>query len=90
MKKFIPDQPFNDLPLLPPHAEIETKSVLKKAISANKALAELKGVAALIPNQNILLNTLVLEEARDSSAIENVITTRDKLYEALAVTSPQN
>lgn len=61
--------------------------MLKKAISANKALAELKGVAKLIPNQNILLNTLVLEEAKDSSAIENVIITRDKLYEALAISS---
>ncbi|MCX6170644.1 MAG: Fic family protein [Ignavibacteriales bacterium] len=87
MKKFIKDRPYNDLPLLPPKAEVESKLILKKAISANKALAELKGVAALIPNQNILLNTLVLEEARDSSAIENVITTRDKLYEALAISS---
>jgi len=87
MKKFDPDKPFNDLPLLPPKADVETKSILKKAISANRALAELKGIAALIPNQNILLNTLVLEEARDSSAIENVITTRDKLYAALAISS---
>ncbi len=84
---FNPEQPYNNLPLLPPKAEVESKLILKKAISANKALAELKGVAALIPNQNILLNTLVLEEARDSSAIENVITTRDKLYEAMAIFS---
>jgi len=85
--KFDQNKPYNDLPLLPPKAEVESKQILKKAISANKALAELKGVAALIPNQNILLNTLVLEEARDSSAIENVITTRDKLYEAMAISS---
>jgi Fic family protein len=84
---FDPNKPFNELPQLPPKSEIETKAILKKAISANKALAELKGIAELIPNQNILLNTLVLEEARDSSAIENVITTRDKLYEALAISS---
>lgn len=86
---FDPNKPYNDLPLLPPKAELDTKAVLKKSISANKALAELKGIAELIPNQNILLNTLVLEEARDSSAIENVITTRDKLYEALAISSPK-
>ena len=85
--KFDQNKPYNDLPLLSPKAEVESKQILKKAISANKALAELKGVAALIPNQNILLNTLVLEEARDSSAIENVITTRDKLYEAMAISS---
>lgn len=84
---FDPNKPYNDLPLLPPKTEIESTRILKKAISANKALAELKGVAALLPNQNILLNTLVLEEARDSSAIENIITTRDKLYEALAISS---
>lgn len=84
---FNPNKPYNELPLLPPKGEIETKAILKKAISANKALAELKGVAALIPNQNILLNTLALEEARDSSAIENIITTRNKLYEAMAISS---
>ncbi len=84
---FDPNKPYNDLPFLPPKADVETKAILKKAITANKALAELKGVAALIPNQNILLNTLALEEARDSSAIENVITTRDKLYEAMAISS---
>ena len=80
---FDPNKPYNDLPFLPPKAEIETKLILRKAITANRALAELKGVASLIPNQNILINTLALEEARDSSAIENVITTRDKLYKAM-------
>lgn len=84
---FNPNKPYNDLPLLPPKVDIETKEILKKTISANRALAELKGVASLIPDQNILINTLALEEARDSSAIENVITTRDKLYEAIALTS---
>ena len=48
---FDPDKPFNDLPLLPPKAELETKAVLRKAIAANKALAELKGAGELIPNQ---------------------------------------
>ena len=78
---------FNNLPPLQPKVDIESKLMLQKAITANKALAELKGLAAIIPNQNILINTLALEEAKDSSAIENVITTRDKLYKAIALPS---
>ena len=62
--------------------EIETPKVLKKAISANKALANLNGVARIIPNSAILINSLVLQEAKDSSAIENIITTHDELYRA--------
>ncbi len=65
---------------LPPGIEIETRSVLKKAASAHRFLAELKGVSGTIPNQSILLNTLSLQEARESSAIENIITTNDELY----------
>jgi hypothetical protein len=52
------NKPYNDLPLLPPEKEVETKEILKKAIKANKALAELKSKGALIPNQNIFLDTL--------------------------------
>ncbi len=81
---FNPNKPYNDLPKLPPSVEFETAKVLKKAVSANKALAELKGMTRLIPNPTLLLNTLTLEEARDSSEIENIVTTRDKLYRALA------
>jgi len=61
---------------------IETKKVLKKTISANRALAKLNGVAKIIPNQAILINSLVLQEAKDSSEIENIITTHDELYRA--------
>lgn len=82
---FNPNKPYNDLPLLPPQVDIDTKAVLKKAIAANRALAELKGASRLLPNQNILINTLALEEARDSSAIENIVTTCDKLFRALAI-----
>ena len=67
------------LPLL---QEIETQKVLKKAISANRALANLNGVARIIPNSSILINSLVLQEAKDSSEIENIITTHDELYRA--------
>ena len=67
---------------LPSKFEVETKATLKKAASAHRFLAELKGVAASIPNENILINTLVLQEAKDSSAIENIITTDDELFRA--------
>lgn len=61
---FDPDEHYNDLPLLPPKAELETKAVLRKAIAANKALAELKGAGDLIPNQGGLNNAIVLQEAK--------------------------
>ncbi len=67
---------------LPPTAEIETKAVLRKTAEAHRYLAELKGVAATIPNETILVNSLILQEAKDSSAIENFITTQDDLYKA--------
>ena len=70
---------LNNLPLA---HQIETQKVLKKAISANRALANLNGVARIIPNSAILINSLVLQEAKDSSAIENIITTHDELYRA--------
>ena len=72
---------LDSLPLLPGSiGDIETKTVLKKLTKAHQALAELKGVANSIPNQGILINTLSLQEAKDSSAIENIITTQDDLY----------
>lgn len=75
MQEFIP----NKLPL---QQDIETKAILKKSITANSALGELKGVANIIPNSNILINSLALQEAKDSSEIENIITTHDELYKA--------
>ena len=79
-----PDKPYNELPKLPPKADLETSRVLKAAISANRKLAELKGKAGVIPNQSILINSLILQEAKASSEIENVITTNDKLFEAFS------
>lgn len=76
-------RPFNDLPLLPPSATIETSAVLKKAIAASRALAELKGAGHVIPDQRILFNSIVVQEARLSSEIENIVTTTDDLYRAL-------
>ena len=67
---------------LPLDLEIETRKVLKRLPSAHAALAELKGIVSKIPSQNILINTLGLQEAKDSSAIENIITTNDDLYKS--------
>src|SRR6476620_8481099 len=58
----------------------ETAPILKKVASAARQLAELKGIAASIPNQGILINTLGMQEAKDSSAIENIVTTHDELF----------
>ena len=69
-----------DIPSLPLSYDLETKAVLKQVNAANRKLAELKGVAQTIPNENILISTLVLQEALDSSAVENIITTSDELY----------
>jgi hypothetical protein len=60
---------------LPVNQDLESRAILKKLAKAHQALAELKGVASSIPNQSILSNTLALQEAKDSSAIENIITT---------------
>jgi Fic family protein len=76
-----PDRPYNQLPLLPPAVELETKAILKQCIPARAALAELKRAAELIPNQAMLINTLPLLEARASSEIENIVTTSDRLFQ---------
>jgi len=78
--RFDPAKPYNDLPPLPPAADIETKAVLKKNGDAKSALAALQQAAELIPNQDVLINTIPLREAKDSSAIENIVTTSDKLF----------
>lgn len=75
---------FNDLPFLPPKKSlIETISILKQESKSAVALAELKGLIKTLPNPNILINAVILKEAQASSGIENVITTQDKLYQAL-------
>jgi Fic family protein len=67
---------------IPSARELETRRVLKQLPKAYTALAELKGIASTIPNQGILLNTLILREAKYSSAIENIITSHDELYKS--------
>jgi Fic family protein len=75
---------MNSEKIIPLHeiSEIETKTVLKAAALAHRALGELKGLALTIPNQNILLSTLSLQEAKESSEIENIVTTQDDLYQS--------
>jgi len=82
-----PLTPYNDLPDLPPAQDIETVAVLKKAVSAGRALAELKGLGDTLPDQSILVNSIVLQEARASSEIENIVTTNDALFRAMAASS---
>ncbi|TRX72573.1 Fic family protein [Carboxylicivirga sp. M1479] len=67
---------------LPLDVDFETRNILRALPKAHFALAELKGIASSIPNQSILINTLGLQEAKDSSEIENIITTHDDLYKS--------
>jgi Fic family protein len=83
MSKFNKDKPYNDLPLLPPKADIETKSILRKTISAGRALAQLNGTLLNLPNPTLFLDTIYLQEAKASSEVENIITTNDELYKSL-------
>lgn len=86
--KIKPEIPNNALPLLPPVRDIvESKAILRQESKAAVALAELKGIANTLPNQSILINAIVLKEAKASSEIENIITTHDSLYQALAANS---
>lgn len=75
------DKPYNQLPPLPPAIDLETRAVLKQCIEARAALAELKQAAELIPNQTVLINTIPLLEAKDSSGIESIVTTTDLLFQ---------
>ena len=80
---------YNNLPDLPPKTDLETVPILKMAIRANKAVAELKISGHLIPNQAILIQALGLSEAKSSSEIENIVTTNDELYKAFADSTMQ-
>lgn len=75
--------PYNDLPMLPPKVDIETKSILRKTISAGRALAQLNGALQNLPNPTLFLDTIYLQEAKASSEVENIITTNDELYKSL-------
>ena len=89
-----PKIPHNDLPDLPPKLDTETREMLlNHAIAASRSLAELKGLCESMTEEalmNLLFNTLVIQESRDSSAIENIVTTQDELYQAVLNTEYAN
>ncbi len=84
MDKYDKKTPYNELPLLPPKVEIETKKVLQKTISASRSLAKLNGAMTGLPNPGLFLDTLYLQEAKASSEIENIVTTNDELFKSAA------
>ena len=84
MSEFDRTKPYNSLPSLPPKADIETKKILLKTIKASRALGKLNGALRNLPNPNLFLDTIQIKESKASSEIENIITTNDELFEALA------
>ena len=82
--RYDPRVPWNALPELPPRKELETPAILKTCIEARVALARVNALAESLPNRSILFHALPLQEARSSSEIENIVTTGDELYQALA------
>jgi len=86
-----PKIPYNALPKLPPQEEkYSSVGLWKQEAAARAAIAELKGMARIIPNQSILVNAIALQEAQDSSEVENIITTQDDLYRAVSMTGDKN
>jgi Fic family protein len=83
MSDFKKDIPYNDLPLLPPKSNLETTLILRKTITASRALANLNGAIINLPNPQLFLDTIHLQEAKASSEIENIITTNDELYKSV-------
>jgi len=81
MRHKAPHPGLNYLPL--PREKYETIAVLKQTSISASVLGEMKGLAQTLPNQSILLNATTIQEAQDSSKIENIITTQDELYEAM-------
>ena len=82
--EFQRDKPWNDLPLLPPCVSLESADVLKQVTLSARALERLRGTSARLPNPRLLVNGIVLQEARLSSEVENIVTTNDDLYRAAA------
>ena len=82
--QFNPNIPWNDLPELPPAVDLESRDILKTCISAMTELTRANALVKMLPNEEVLINTLPLQEARRSSEIENIVTTNDDLYRAMA------
>lgn len=79
-----PAEPYNDLPDLPPAIDLDSPAIGRILTLAARHLGELNGLCVSLPDPTILINTLVVQESRDSSAIENIVTTQDELYRAIA------
>ena len=85
MPKYDRNQPFNTLPLLPPQLDIDNDpEILRKLVSASRALASVNSNVLRLPNPYMLVNTIALQEAKTSTAIENIFTTEDELYKAIS------
>jgi len=89
MPSFDPNKPYNALPPLPPKADIESKAILKACTDARVELEALRVSGRLIPNQDVLINTIPLMEAQASSEIENIVTTSDALFKYAQI-NPEN
>src|SRR5450631_4142450 len=76
------NSPYNDLPNLPPAGFEESPEILRHLAKASRHLGELNGLCSSMPDPQLLINTIVLQESKDSSAIENIVTTQDELYKA--------
>ncbi|MBN1114350.1 MAG: Fic family protein [Oligoflexia bacterium] len=87
---FDPKTAFNELPKLPPAVDLESKVILKADARAGAALAELKGFSELLPDKQLLIDSIVLQEAKGSSEIENIVTTNDELFKGLAMEENQS
>lgn len=89
--KFDRLQPYNQLPLLPPNNGFgNNPTILKRLVSASRALARVDGNLNRLPNPLMLINTLALQEAKSSTEIENIFTTEDDLYKAISTTHKTN
>ena len=83
MPQFNPNFPWNDIPELPPAVDLESRDILKACISAMTELSRANALVKQLPSEEVLINTLPLQEARRSSEIENIVTTNDELYRAM-------
>lgn len=81
--QFDPNIAWNNMPELPPPADLESRDILKACIAARAELARVNALVKMLPNEEVLVQTLPLQEARQSSEIENIVTSNDELYRAL-------
>ena len=87
--RFDPNTPWNEIPVLPPAADIESNDILRACISASSELAKANALVKMLPNEAVLVHALPLQEARRSSEIENIVTTNDELYRAMTSNKTQ-